>query len=348
MSGTSNAPTLAHTADAALIRRVNQLYHDLTQAAFDDEHRHRHRVERAFWSRVATTFASHTAWHTASDAASPPASDAPRRVVDLACGSGFVAGIVGRTLDPRDCLLAVDVSKAALQQTARKYARHTNGNAARLVCLSADGQHLPLDDASVQLCAINAALHHMPDPAAVLREVDRVLAPGGWFALGFEPNIRHFASFMGAASRGFDRLAWYASPRQNLRRIRAKLGLPGTGATTGTSSEQAARTIGDALAANDHPLAAADVLALVDPHARGADHVPGFDPAALLTRFFNGYEVIRLFTSDYLGEAPRRCRPLRAAVDATLRLALPRHGSLFSWIIRKPAAPSGKEGAWGR
>jgi len=44
---------IAADMDTALIGRVNQLYHNLTQDSFDDEHRHRHRVERPFWQNVA-------------------------------------------------------------------------------------------------------------------------------------------------------------------------------------------------------------------------------------------------------------------------------------------------------
>ena len=66
-------------ANRALIRRVNQLFHDLTQSSFDDEHRSRHRVERAFWNSVAQLIPN-------------PASRPGKEYIaaDLGCGTGFV------------------------------------------------------------------------------------------------------------------------------------------------------------------------------------------------------------------------------------------------------------------
>jgi ubiquinone/menaquinone biosynthesis C-methylase UbiE len=42
-----------------------------------------------------------------------------------------------------------------------------------------DLQHLPLDDASADVVVANMALHHAPDPVAMLREMARVCKPGG-------------------------------------------------------------------------------------------------------------------------------------------------------------------------
>jgi ubiquinone/menaquinone biosynthesis C-methylase UbiE len=38
---------------------------------------------------------------------------------------------------------------------------------------------MPLRDASVTLVASNSLIHHLPDPAAALKEVCRIIAPGG-------------------------------------------------------------------------------------------------------------------------------------------------------------------------
>lgn len=313
-------------ADGSLVRRINRLYHDLTQDVFDAEHRARHRAERSFWRQVAELLSE------------SPSGPGGRTVVDLACGTGFVAQVLSAALGPHDRLVAVDISGAALASTARKC------RSPQLILAAGDGAALPLPDASVDLFAINAALHHMPDPPAVLREIDRVLKPGGWFALGFEPNARHFASPMTAVSRGIDRLAWYASPRQNLRRLRNRLG----GNRRSCSDEndaRVARLINHSLLEElwiRSPLSATTILDLVDPHARGADEHAGFDAVTLLARSFPNYQMVRLISSDYLGEAARASRPLRGAADAALRALLPAHGSLFSWIIRKPLLSGGR------
>ncbi len=313
--------------DSSLVRRINRLYHDLTQDVFDAEHRARHRAERHFWLKVSELL---------RECASAPKG---RTIVDLACGTGFVTQILTGALGPEDRLVAVDISGAALATTVRKC------RSSRLVLAAADGTTLPLPDGSVDLFAINAALHHMPDPPAVLGEIDRVLKPGGFFALGFEPNARHFGSAMTSVSRGIDRLVWYASPRQNLRRLRARLGCGGIRSWSDENDARVARLINQSLIEElwiKSPLTTAGILDLVDPHARGAEECAGFDAIDLLAKSFPGYEVVRLISSDYLGEAARGSRALRGLADATLRALVPAHGSLFSWIIRKPFRTGGR------
>jgi hypothetical protein len=93
----------------------------------------------------------------------------------------------------------------------------------------------------------------------------------------------------------------------------------------------------------DEPLSPDTLLDLVDPHARGADDVAGFDPIQLLADVMPGYHVERLFSSDYLGELGRQWKIVREVADALFRTLLPRHGSAFCWVIRKPCA-RGAEG----
>ncbi len=325
--------TVPCATTSTVVRRVNQLYHDLTQHTFDADHRARHAVERVFWNTVAQSFVTQTT-----------PSGRGRIVVDLACGTGFVTQILARTLRSSDRLIAMDISTAALRTTTGKCLDSESPSTATLTAMASDGGSIPLADDSVDLFAINAALHHMPEPETVLREINRVLRPGGLFALGFEPNLRHFASAMGRVSHGFDRLAWYASPRQNLRRLRKWIGLtPKAERNPALEADRIAAVISDSLAQAhclQETLDGDAMLDLVDPHARGAQHA-GFDALAVIHEFFPTYEPLQLFTSDYLGEAPRQVRPLRTLADAGLRAWLPAHGSLFSWVLRKPSLKGG-------
>src|SRR5258706_13518917 len=62
--------------------------------------------------------------------------------------------------------------------------------------LVGDGQGLPFDNAAFDFVAAFHSLEHVDDPRAVLAEVRRVLAPGGWFYMGV-PNRSRLIAYMG-------------------------------------------------------------------------------------------------------------------------------------------------------
>src|SRR5262249_13408744 len=53
--------------------------------------------------------------------------------------------------------------------------------------IEGDAQRLPLRDGSIAAIIASNSLHHIPDPEAAMREVARVLAPGGSF-VGYDPR----------------------------------------------------------------------------------------------------------------------------------------------------------------
>lgn len=68
-------------------------------------------------------------------------------------------------------LVATDLTAGMLRE-----ARELHG-ITRLVC--GDGARLPFPDGSFDLVTSAHAMHHIPDPVAVLREMGRIVAPGG-------------------------------------------------------------------------------------------------------------------------------------------------------------------------
>jgi demethylmenaquinone methyltransferase / 2-methoxy-6-polyprenyl-1,4-benzoquinol methylase len=113
------------------------------------------------------------AWRAALARAVP---EEARVVLDLCSGSG--ASLDGPRR-PGRLLLGVDVSLRMLQAAAR---RHANGGwAPRLVC--ADAFRLPLPAGSVDAVTIAFGIRNLRPRPAALREIARVLRPGGTLAV---------------------------------------------------------------------------------------------------------------------------------------------------------------------
>ena len=101
--------------------------------------------------------------------ASPHAS-----LLDAGCGAGAGFEAIGRRIAP-DRILAVDVDRAQLAHARDEIAR-----ARRPIALvHCDLRRLPLGTASIDVVLCHQTLHHASDQVAVLRELRRVLRPGG-------------------------------------------------------------------------------------------------------------------------------------------------------------------------
>ncbi|WP_437591208.1 class I SAM-dependent methyltransferase [Sorangium sp. So ce1000] len=108
-----------------------------------------------------------------------------RAAVDVGCGVGHWGRILLPVLHGEATLVGVDrepsfVARAAAEAEAR-------GIAARTSYREGLAEALPLPDASVDLATCQTVLMHVADPLRVLREMRRVLRPGG-VLLAVEPN----------------------------------------------------------------------------------------------------------------------------------------------------------------
>jgi len=96
-------------------------------------------------------------------------------VADVGCGTGFLA----EGLAPRVArVYAIDASPEMLEVACRNLSAH--GNVTYLV---APGDAIPLPSGSLDACLANMYLHHCPDPALAIREMARLLRPGGVLVL---------------------------------------------------------------------------------------------------------------------------------------------------------------------
>jgi arsenite methyltransferase len=109
-------------------------------------------------------------------------------VLDVGCGPGDVTASLARAIGRSGLALGLDPSEAMLARAVRAHAGLQIG------FLRADAQRLPLRDATVDAVVSIAVLQHIPDPAAALAEMTRVLRPGGRLAV-MVPIARRAARF---------------------------------------------------------------------------------------------------------------------------------------------------------
>ncbi|HIJ87149.1 MAG TPA: metalloregulator ArsR/SmtB family transcription factor [Desulfuromonadales bacterium] len=98
-------------------------------------------------------------------------------VLEIGVGTG---GLLGELAVRAEKVIGVDHSPAMLEEAGRTV---TDNGLTNIELRLGEMAHLPLSDAAGGCLVANMVLHHAADPAAVLVEFRRVLAPGGTLLL---------------------------------------------------------------------------------------------------------------------------------------------------------------------
>ena len=115
----------------------------------------------------------------------------PQRVVDLATGSGDVAFKLYHHLDNSSKIEAMDFCEPMLEIARRKKAARKIGS--NLLFTFGDCMCLPLEDESVDAVTISFGVRNFEDRQRGLREINRILTPGGkLFILEFSQPVAWF------------------------------------------------------------------------------------------------------------------------------------------------------------
>jgi len=104
-------------------------------------------------------------------------------VIDLGCGSGAFTPFVARVVGEHGKVYAVDIQLAMLQQLEHKLAKAENQDIKNIELKQASAYSLPFGDESVDLVYMVTVLPEIPDRGRALREIKRVLKPGGILAV---------------------------------------------------------------------------------------------------------------------------------------------------------------------
>ena len=117
--------------------------------------------------------------------------------LDVACGPGEVTATLGRSVGAEGLALGLDVSVPMLSRAVRSHSAPNVG------FLRADASRLPFRDGTITVITCVAALQLMPRPIEVIRQMVRVLAPGGRIAImvptllggSADPSNRYLGQF---------------------------------------------------------------------------------------------------------------------------------------------------------
>jgi SAM-dependent methyltransferase len=100
-----------------------------------------------------------------------------QRILDVACGPGNFTSFFAGRLEADGFVIGLDSSVPMLERAAR------DNGCARAVYMRGNALDLPFNDGAFDVVSCFAALHLVPEPFGVLREMVRVLSPGGRIAV---------------------------------------------------------------------------------------------------------------------------------------------------------------------
>ncbi|HEX2971021.1 MAG TPA: class I SAM-dependent methyltransferase [Tepidisphaeraceae bacterium] len=313
-----------------LVLRVNEIYHDVEEAEYQNRHPEIFEHEAARWRRIGERL---VAGHTG-----------PMRILDIGCGTGFVGLQLGGYLQSGDTLICADLSARMLEVCRR------NIEAKRFDCECAyaklDGVRLPLGDGTCEAVTMNSVLHHVPDFASFFSEIDRVLQVGGWLAIAHEPNRRFYQHpFLWANCRVSGMLF---NPRQTVGALLRRVGLIDAARAVlrrfnrevsthrRTVDEVNRRLLSEGRI--EQPLTVDELTEIVDYHsptAGGTHREKGIDVEETRQRYLPGFEIEILETYNHLGDQGSDRNALAKRYAAMLQRRFPQAGATLLVVMRK-------------
>ena len=113
------------------------------------------------------------------------------RVLDVACGTGIVARTVASRVGPQGSIVGADLNDGMLRVAASA----SQDSVPAITWVATDVAALPFDGAAFDVVVCQQGIQFFPDPGAALREIRRVLAPGGRLTLAMWRPVEHNSIF---------------------------------------------------------------------------------------------------------------------------------------------------------
>jgi len=119
------------------------------------------------------------------------APQAGERVLEIGPGTGYYTLDIAEWVGPDGRVEIFDLQQDFLDHTM---SRASGRGIQNVVPTQGDATSLPFDDASMDAVVLTAVLGEIPDTVAVLREIHRVLRPGGRLIVGELFGDPHFTT----------------------------------------------------------------------------------------------------------------------------------------------------------
>jgi ubiquinone/menaquinone biosynthesis C-methylase UbiE len=143
------------------------------------------------------------------------------RVLDVACGTGVVARLAAERVGPRGTVAAVDLNPAMLS-----VARSVPSTGAAIRWCETSAESIPLPDGTFDAVLCQLGLQFVADKNAAIREMRRVLAPGGRVLVSTPPPNPFFdvldemmTRHVGAEAGAFVRMVFSLENPATLERL---------------------------------------------------------------------------------------------------------------------------------
>ena len=114
-----------------------------------------------------------------------------QRVLDVACGTGALARAVARRVGPKGSVIGLDVNEGMLAVAKRK--------APDIQWKQGRAESIPFDDDSFDAVVSQFGLMFFEDRAAAIREMSRVLRPGGHLAVAVWDRLENTPGYAAMA-----------------------------------------------------------------------------------------------------------------------------------------------------